>query len=223
MIETFSGTSVLAAADAAAKAARVTLFRIHVAMALGGKGLCLMTGTRGRRPGRRAGRRRRGPPPRPAGLRNRHPPPEQGAVRRLSVTPARRTGEPGRPRPACPAAVELGIFQISLILFQFREFRGGGDAEAEVFQQAVGDAVDPAVDGERLPASPGILHGGRVADVGYLLRRRSARRGGRARAASSAMAASSRGAFGGRRGCGGASCRSARGRGSIAARTPPQP
>lgn len=34
-----------AAADAAAKAARVTLFRIHVAMALGGKGLCLMTGS----------------------------------------------------------------------------------------------------------------------------------------------------------------------------------
>jgi microcompartment protein CcmL/EutN len=45
VIETFSGTSVLAAADAAAKAARVTLLRIHVAMALGGKGLCLMTGS----------------------------------------------------------------------------------------------------------------------------------------------------------------------------------
>ena len=45
VVETFSGVSVLAAADAAAKAARVTLFRIHVAMALGGKGLCLMTGT----------------------------------------------------------------------------------------------------------------------------------------------------------------------------------
>ncbi len=45
VVETFSGTSALAAADAAAKAARVTLFRIHVAMALGGKGLCLMTGT----------------------------------------------------------------------------------------------------------------------------------------------------------------------------------
>ena len=45
VIETFSGTSVLAAADAAVKAARVTLLRIHVAMALGGKGLCLMTGT----------------------------------------------------------------------------------------------------------------------------------------------------------------------------------
>ncbi len=44
VIETFSGTSVIAAADAAAKAARVTIFRIHVAMALGGKGLCLMTG-----------------------------------------------------------------------------------------------------------------------------------------------------------------------------------
>jgi microcompartment protein CcmL/EutN len=45
IIETFSGTSVLAAADAAAKAARVIIFRIHVAMALGGKGLCLMTGS----------------------------------------------------------------------------------------------------------------------------------------------------------------------------------
>ena len=44
-METFSGTSALAAADAAAKAARITLFRIHVAMALGGKGLVLMTGT----------------------------------------------------------------------------------------------------------------------------------------------------------------------------------
>jgi microcompartment protein CcmL/EutN len=44
VIETFSGTSILAAADAAAKAARITLFRIHMAMALGGKGLCLMTG-----------------------------------------------------------------------------------------------------------------------------------------------------------------------------------
>jgi microcompartment protein CcmL/EutN len=45
VIETFSGVSVIAAADAAAKAARIALFRIHVAMALGGKGLCLMTGT----------------------------------------------------------------------------------------------------------------------------------------------------------------------------------
>lgn len=45
VVETFSGTSALAAADAAAKAARVTIFRIHVAMALGGKGLCLMTGS----------------------------------------------------------------------------------------------------------------------------------------------------------------------------------
>jgi len=44
VIETFSGTAIIAAADAAAKAAKVTLFRIHVAMALGGKGFCLMTG-----------------------------------------------------------------------------------------------------------------------------------------------------------------------------------
>lgn len=45
VVETFSGVSIIAAADAAAKAARITLFRIHVAMALGGKGYCLMTGT----------------------------------------------------------------------------------------------------------------------------------------------------------------------------------
>ncbi|MFO0908003.1 MAG: BMC domain-containing protein [Isosphaeraceae bacterium] len=44
MIETFSGTSVLAAADAAAKSAKVKIFKIHVAMAAGGKGLLLMTG-----------------------------------------------------------------------------------------------------------------------------------------------------------------------------------
>lgn len=45
VVETFSGVSIIAAADAAAKAARVKLFRIHVAMALGGKGFCLMAGT----------------------------------------------------------------------------------------------------------------------------------------------------------------------------------
>jgi len=45
VVETFSGTSALAAADAAAKAANVTLFRIHVAMALGGKGLLMLTGS----------------------------------------------------------------------------------------------------------------------------------------------------------------------------------
>ena len=45
VIESFSGVSIIAAADAAAKAAKVTVFRIHVAMALGGKGFCLLTGT----------------------------------------------------------------------------------------------------------------------------------------------------------------------------------
>ena len=44
IVESFSGVSILAAADAAAKASEVTLFRIHVAMALGGKGFLLMTG-----------------------------------------------------------------------------------------------------------------------------------------------------------------------------------
>lgn len=45
IVESFSGVSILAAADAAAKAAAVTLFRIHVAMALGGKGFLLMSGS----------------------------------------------------------------------------------------------------------------------------------------------------------------------------------
>ncbi|MDR2116832.1 MAG: BMC domain-containing protein [Planctomycetaceae bacterium] len=44
VIETFSGVSALVAADYAGKSARVTLFRLHIAMALGGKGLLLMTG-----------------------------------------------------------------------------------------------------------------------------------------------------------------------------------
>ncbi len=45
ILETFSGVSIIAAADAAAKAAAVTLFQIHVAMALGGKGFCMLTGS----------------------------------------------------------------------------------------------------------------------------------------------------------------------------------
>jgi microcompartment protein CcmL/EutN len=45
IVETYSAASILLAADAAAKAAAVTLFRIHLAMALGGKGFMLMAGT----------------------------------------------------------------------------------------------------------------------------------------------------------------------------------
>ena len=45
VVETYSAASVLAAADAAAKAAAITLYRIHVAMAIGGKGFMLMTGS----------------------------------------------------------------------------------------------------------------------------------------------------------------------------------
>lgn len=47
IIETFSASTALEAADAAAKAANVTLFRLHVAMALGGKGFVLMAGSVG--------------------------------------------------------------------------------------------------------------------------------------------------------------------------------
>ena len=44
VIETFSASSIVEVAYAAVKAANVTLFRIHLAMALGGKGFVLMTG-----------------------------------------------------------------------------------------------------------------------------------------------------------------------------------
>ena len=45
IIETFSAVSAMVAADTAAKAANVTLFRLSLAMAMGGKGLLMMTGS----------------------------------------------------------------------------------------------------------------------------------------------------------------------------------
>ena len=44
VIETFSASSIVDVADAAAKSADVTLFRVHLAMAIGGKGFVLLTG-----------------------------------------------------------------------------------------------------------------------------------------------------------------------------------
>ena len=44
IVETFSAASVIEAADAAVKSANVVLLRIHLAMALGGKGFVLMAG-----------------------------------------------------------------------------------------------------------------------------------------------------------------------------------
>jgi len=44
IVETYAAAVMLEAADAAAKAAEVTLFRIHLAMALGGKAFLLMAG-----------------------------------------------------------------------------------------------------------------------------------------------------------------------------------
>lgn len=44
IVETFTVSCILEAADAAAKAADVTLFRIHLAMAVGGKGFMQVTG-----------------------------------------------------------------------------------------------------------------------------------------------------------------------------------
>lgn len=44
IVETFSASSIVQVADAAAKAASVKLFRIHLAMAIGGKGFALFTG-----------------------------------------------------------------------------------------------------------------------------------------------------------------------------------
>jgi microcompartment protein CcmL/EutN len=44
VIETFSASSAIDVADAAAKCADITLFRVHLAMAVGGKGFVLLTG-----------------------------------------------------------------------------------------------------------------------------------------------------------------------------------
>ncbi len=44
IIETFSASSIIEVADSAVKAANVILFRVHLAMALGGKGFVLLTG-----------------------------------------------------------------------------------------------------------------------------------------------------------------------------------
>lgn len=44
IIETFSASTAVEVADAAAKAANIKLFRIHLAMAIGGKGFVLLTG-----------------------------------------------------------------------------------------------------------------------------------------------------------------------------------
>ncbi|MDO4576031.1 MAG: BMC domain-containing protein [Planctomycetia bacterium] len=44
IVESFGACSILAASDYAAKAGRVTLIRLHVAMALGGKGLLMLVG-----------------------------------------------------------------------------------------------------------------------------------------------------------------------------------
>lgn len=45
IVESYSASVILEAADAAAKAADVTLFRIHMAMALGGKAFMLLAGS----------------------------------------------------------------------------------------------------------------------------------------------------------------------------------
>ena len=44
VIETFSAASIIEVADAAVKSANVTLLRVHLAMALGGKGFVMMAG-----------------------------------------------------------------------------------------------------------------------------------------------------------------------------------
>jgi len=44
VVETFSASSIIDCADAAVKAADVILFRIHLAMAIGGKGFFSCTG-----------------------------------------------------------------------------------------------------------------------------------------------------------------------------------
>ena len=56
------------------------------------------------------------------------------------------------------------------------------DRHRQVLEQAVVQAVDPAVDDQRLAALPGVLHDGRLADVERLLDARSARTGASTRA-----------------------------------------
>ena len=85
VIETFSASSIIDVADAAAKCADVTLFRIHLAMALGGKGFVLLTGDIASVEAAVAtgcpGRRRRRHSRRPGGHRR----PVEGAVPRIRV------------------------------------------------------------------------------------------------------------------------------------------
>ncbi len=51
IVETFSPTNIIEAADAAVKTADVMLLRIHTAMAIGGKGFFLINGDTNRREG----------------------------------------------------------------------------------------------------------------------------------------------------------------------------
>lgn len=44
VLETFSASSIVEVADAAVKSAEVSLFRVHLAMAIGGKGYALLSG-----------------------------------------------------------------------------------------------------------------------------------------------------------------------------------
>jgi microcompartment protein CcmL/EutN len=44
IVETFSASSIIDCADAAVKASEVVLFRVHLAMAVGGKGFFMVTG-----------------------------------------------------------------------------------------------------------------------------------------------------------------------------------
>lgn len=47
IIETFSASSIIRAADAAVKSANIDLYRVHIAMAIGGKGYLLLCGDTG--------------------------------------------------------------------------------------------------------------------------------------------------------------------------------
>jgi microcompartment protein CcmL/EutN len=47
IIETVSAASIIEVADVAAKCADVTLFRVHLAMAVGRKGFLVLTGVHG--------------------------------------------------------------------------------------------------------------------------------------------------------------------------------
>jgi microcompartment protein CcmL/EutN len=89
VIETFSAASIIDAADAAIKSANVTLLRVHLAMALGGKGFVMFAGDISSVQAAVAAGSQAAAEVRHARLPGRHPQPLSRALPRLHLTPPR--------------------------------------------------------------------------------------------------------------------------------------